>query len=340
MKTLSRSVIAAIAITAIGLGAAPSRAEEAEYSLATATIDGTYYPVGVAISALVKVKLQPTRKIGMSAISSAGSGENIRLLRENEVQFAILQGLYGYFAASGTGPLEADGPQKDLRSVSMLWQNVEHFVVSADAAKTGTMADFVALKGEGAALGAKNSGAIGSNEVLLSGLGIDINKDYELVYGGYGRSAEALLNGQVKGMAAPAGLPVGAVWQLLAAAEGQVRILNFTEEEMKKADGGRELWMPYEIPAGTYPGQTEAVKTLAQPNFLAVRSDVSEENVYQITKAMYENLAFLQAIHPATKAMAIEHAVGGLPLPLHPGAVRYYQEVGLGIPERLLPPTN
>jgi TRAP transporter TAXI family solute receptor len=298
--------------------------------------DGTYYPVGVAISTLVKVKLQPTQKIGMSAISSAGSGENIRLLRENEVQFAILQGLFGYFAVSGTGPLEADGPQKDLRSVSMLWQNVEHFIVSADAAKTGTMADFVALKGEATALGAKNSGTIGSNEVLLAGLGVDINADYQLVYGGYGPSAEALQNGQIKGMSAPAGVPVGAVSQLMAAAEGQVKLLNFTEEEIKKADGGRELWVPYEIPAGTYPGQSEAVNTVAQPNFLAVRGDVSEENVYQITKAIYENLAFLQAIHPATRDMAIEKAIAGLPLPLHPGAVKYYQEVGLEIPERLL----
>ena len=337
MKSLIRSVFAASAIMAVGLGATPSKAEEANYILATASTGGTYYPVGVAISTLVKVKLQPTKNVGMSAISSAGSGENIRLMRENEAQFSILQGLYGYFAASGTGPLEADGPQKDLRSVSMLWQNVEHFIVAADAAQTGTMADFVALKGEGAALGAKNSGTIGSNEALLSGLGIDINTDYELMYGGYGPSAEALQNGQIKGISAPAGVPVGAVAQLMASADGQVKILNFTDEELQKADGGRNLWTPYEIPAGTYPGQTEAVNTIAQPNFLAVRSDVSDENVYEITKAIYENLAFLQAIHPATKVMTIEKAIAGLPLPLHPGAAKYYKEVGIEIPDRLMP---
>lgn len=78
MKPLIRSVFAASAIMAIGLSAAPSKAEEANYILATASTGGTYYPVGVAISTLVKVKLQPTEKIGMSAISSAGSGENIR----------------------------------------------------------------------------------------------------------------------------------------------------------------------------------------------------------------------------------------------------------------------
>ncbi|THB79384.1 MAG: TAXI family TRAP transporter solute-binding subunit, partial [Desulfobulbaceae bacterium] len=95
-------------------------AEERNYLLATASTGGTYYPVGVAISTLTKVKLQPKQKIGMSAINSAGSGENIKLLRDNEAQFAILQGLYGYYAWNGVGPLKNDGPQKDLRSVTML----------------------------------------------------------------------------------------------------------------------------------------------------------------------------------------------------------------------------
>ncbi len=285
----------------------------------------------------MKVKLQPKQKIGMSAINSAGSGENVRLLRENEAQFAILQGLYGYYASKGTGPLKEDGAQKELRSVSMLWQNVEHFIVAADAAKTGTVEDFVSLKGSSMALGKQNSGTIGSNQALLEGLGIDIEKDYSLVHAGYGPSAEALQNGQVKGISTPAGAPVGAVSQLMASAGESVKILDFTDEQLKTADGGRDLWTRYEIPAGTYPGQKEVVKTIAQPNFLAVRADATEENVYLITKTIYENLAFLQAIHPATKAMALEKAIAGLPVPLHPGAAKYYKEAGLEIPERLMP---
>jgi TRAP transporter TAXI family solute receptor len=78
------------------------------------------------------------------------------------------------------------------------------------------------------------------------------------------------------------------------------------------------------------------VTTVAQPNFLAVDASVSEENVYQITKAIYENLPFLQAIHPATQAMSLEAAIAGLPLPLHPGALRYFQEVGVNVPDRLI----
>ena len=334
MKHFKTAALAAtIALSGVAVQA---QDEGANYILATASTGGTYYPVGVALATLVKVKLEPKQKIGMAAISSAGSGENVRLLREGEAQFGIMQGLYGYYAATGTGPLAEVGPQENLRSVSMLWQNVEHYIVASDATTTGTMADMVALKGEGMAMGSQNSGTIGSNAAILSGFGIDINTDYELVFGGYGPSAEALQNGQVKGVGIPAGIPVGAISQLMASAGDSVTLLNFTEEEMAMGDGDRGLWTPFTIPAGTYPGQDADVQTIAQPNFLATSADLPDDHVYEITKAMYENLPFLQAIHPATKAMALERAIAGLPLPLHPGALKFYQEAGLDVPERLI----
>ncbi|MCK5481549.1 MAG: TAXI family TRAP transporter solute-binding subunit [Gammaproteobacteria bacterium] len=329
-------VVAAFALL-LGSVSTVQAAEERNYLLATASTGGTYYPVGVALATLVKVKLQPKHKIGMSAISSAGSGENVKLLRENEVQFAILQGLYGAYAWEGTGPIASAGPQRNLRSLSMLWQNVEHFTINKKFAKTGTVADLVTMKGESMAMGKKNSGTIGSNKVLLGNLGVDIDKDYKLVYVGYGPSADALQNGQVAGMGTPAGAPVSAVTKAMANMGDEITVLDLTDEQMKKADGGMGLWTRFLIPAGTYPGQTKDIKTIAQPNFLAVRADVDEDAVYQITKTVYENLAFLNAIHGATKAMAIEKAIAGLPMPLHPGAAKYYTEVGIKVPARLIP---
>lgn len=330
--------LAIAAITIAFFTANPAQAaEERSYLLATATTGGTYYPVGVAISTLTKVKLQPKQKIGMSAINSAGSGENIKLLRDNEVQFAILQGLFGYYAWNGKGPVENDGPQKELRSVSMLWQNVEHFTILADKAKTGTIADLENLKGERMALGAKNSGTIGSNKFLLGNLGIDAEKSFELVYGGYGPSADALQNGQIAGLGIPGGAPTGAITRVMAAMGDKIKILDFTDEQAKKADGGFDLYTRYVIKAGTYPGQAKDINTIAQPNFLAVRADVDEEAVYLITKTIYENLPFLNAIHKATSVMALEKALAGLPMPLHPGAAKYFKEAGLDIPARLMP---
>jgi len=330
--------LAATTIITVFLSASVLQAaDERSYLMATASTGGTYYPVGVAIATLTKVKLQPTQNIGMSAINSAGSGENIKLLRDNEVQFAILQGLYGYYAWQGKGPLANDGPQKELRSVTMLWQNVEQFTILSDKAKTGTIADLKGLKGERMALGTKNSGTIGSNRFLLKNMGIDADKEFELVYAGYGPSADALQNGQVAGMSTPAGTPTGAVTRAVAAMGDKIKILDFTDEQMKEADGGLDLWTRYIIKVGTYPGQATEIKTIAQPNFLAVRADVDEDAVYQITKTIYENLPFLNAIHKATKVMSLEKALAGLPMPLHPGAAKYFKEAGLTIPARLMP---
>jgi TRAP transporter TAXI family solute receptor len=334
MTVTRRAALAGAAFAAV-LAASGASAQNVNYILATASTGGTYYPVGVAISTLTKVKLEPGQGIGMSAISSAGSGENIRLMREGEAQFAILQGLFGYFATEGVGPIEADGPQENLRAVAGLWPNVEHFVVAADKAPTGTIADFVGLKGESAALGARTSGTIGSNRIILGNLGVNIDEDFSLVEGGYGPAAEALQNGQVAGISTPAGVPVGALTQLFAAAGDRVRLLTFSPEQVTEADGGYNLWTAYPIPAGTYPGQDYDVTTIAQPNFLAVSADVPEEHVYQITKTMFENLAFLRAIHPATTELTLETALNGLPMRLHPGALRYYREAGLDVPARL-----
>ena len=333
MKTLRTAALAAAATFAFGTAV---HAEEASYVLATASTGGTYYPVGVALSTLVKVKLEPGEKIGMSAISSAGSGENIRLMRENEAQFAILQGLFGSYAATGTGPIAEAGPQPNVRSVTMLWQNVEQFIVSKDSAGDGTVGVLADLKGKPMAMGAQNSGTIGSNAAILEGLGINLESDYELVYGGFGPAVEALQNGQVVGVGIGAGVPTGAVSQLMASAGDSVMPLEVTDEQMAAMDAGRNLWTRFVIPAGTYPGQGTDWNTVAQPNFLAVNADVSEDNVYQITKTIYENLPFLQAIHPATKAMALEAAIVGLPVPLHPGAAKYYQEQGITIPDHLI----
>ena len=327
---------------AVGLtlaGKAFAQAKDRQYILATATTGGTYYPVGVAIATLTKVKLEPKEKVSLSAISSAGSGENVKLLRENQAQFAILQGLFGAWAAKGTGMLKGDGPQKNIRAISMLWVNVEHFLVRSDLAKTGTMADMEGLKGQKFSIGARNSGTEGSGRTILTGLGIDTDKHFDVVYMGYNPTADALQNGTIVGGNLPGGVPVTAVTQALANMGDKVRILDFTDDEVTRSNGdiGVELWTRYVIPAESYPGQSKPINTIAQPNFLAVNADIDEEAVYLITKAIYEDLSFLNNIHKATKDMALEKALAGLPAPLHPGAAKFYEEKGMTIPPALMP---
>ncbi len=327
---------AALLAAATAIGSAQAQ-DKASYILATATTGGTYYPVGVALATLVKVKLEPAGELTMSAISSAGSGENVALLRDGDAQFAILQGLYGAWAATGTGAMEADGPQANLRSVTMLWQNVEHMVVTSEYVASGNISDLNNLGDAPFAIGRQNSGTEGSGLTILGNLGFDLDAMNLVDAGGYSSTVDAMLNGNVAGMNTPAGVPVSAVTRAMASMDG-LTVLDFTDEQVVGANGELpELWTRYTIPAGTYPGQEADINTIAQPNFLAVSQDVSDDHVYQITKTIYENLNFIQNIHAATQVMALEKAIAGLPLPLHPGAVRYYQEVGLDIPDNLLP---
>ena len=330
---MNKILTAILTASALSLSVSANSANK-DYVLNTASTGGTYHPVGTAISTLSKVKLLPTKQFSLTAVNSAGSGANVQAMGAGTADFAILQGLYGSYAATGTGPITAK--QTNMRSVTMLWQNVEQFLVPKDMAKTGTMADMLGVKGKSVGLGKQNSGTLGSNKVLLEGLGIDIDKDYTLMYAGYGPTADALANGQIAGVGIPSGPPTGAITKLMAANKGKFTLLNVTDEQAAKMDGGRSLWTKYVIKAGTYPGQDKDVTTVAQPNFLAVNASVDEGHVYELTKSIYENLGFLQAIHKATKAMNTESAMSGLPVPLHPGAARYYKEIGLTVPDRLM----
>ncbi|MEE9334698.1 MAG: TAXI family TRAP transporter solute-binding subunit [Granulosicoccaceae bacterium] len=329
-----RKLSTLLSATALSVMAVAVQAEDVDYVLNTASTGGTYHPVGTAIATLSKVKLLPKQKFSLTAVNSAGSGANVQALAANTAQFAILQGLYGSYAATGTGPVSE--PQTNMRSVSMLWQNVEQFILANELVKNGTVSDLMAAKGKAVAMGKQNSGTLGSNKVLLEGLGIDFASDFEFIHAGYGPSADALANGQAVAAGIPSGPPTSAVTKLMSANGGRFTLLSVTEEEAAIMDGGRNLWTPYTIAAGTYPGIDKDVYTIAQPNFLAVNADVDEEHVYMLTKTIYENLGFLQAIHPATKAMNIDAAMAGLPVPLHPGALKYYKEVGLDIPAHLM----
>jgi len=305
------------------------------YILTTATTGGAYYPIGVAIATITKSQLGP-EGIALSAISSAGSLENIKLLRDNQAQFALLQGPFAAWGWNGEGPISR--PQTGLRSVAAVWLNVEHFVITNDLVETGTIRDLDNLSGQRFVLGARNSGAEQTGRYILESLGINYEEKMSLAWMGYGGAANAIQDGNVVGMNVPAGAPVSAITQAFAQMGDELTLLNFTEQDLIDINRRYDLWDWYEFPADTYPNQSEPVRSIASPNVLAARSDVPEEVVYQITKTIWENLSALQEIHAATKDMQLQRAVRGLGAPLHPGAIRYYRERGLEIPERLIMP--
>ena len=299
--------------------------------LTTATTGGTYYPVGVAIATLIGKETS----LKMNAIDSAGSAENIQLLKNNEADLAILQSLFSEMAWSGKGQYQGQ-PEREFRSITMLWPNVEHFIVKSESVETGNIEDLQNYKGKAFSIGKRGSGTETSGKTILQELGFDVESDFRPEHMGYSESAEAMQNGRIEAMNIPAGPPASAVSQTYASmGADKIAVLEFTPEQLQKINATFPVWQPYTIEAGIYPNQQQPIQTIAQPNLLAVRPDLDNETVYEITKTIYENLPQLKQSHQATKEMSLDSAISGLTTPLHEGAIQYYQEKGLTIPDRL-----
>lgn len=306
-----------------------------KYVIATATAGGTYYPVGVGIATIASLKLSASNKMVFSAVTSAGSAENLTMLQSGEADLAIIQGLFGSMAWQGKAKYEGD-VRKDLRAISMLWHEVEQFTVLSELAETGNIKDLKNLYGKKFSIGGRNSGARVSTEIILDSLGISYNK-MNLEYLGYAASANALIEGKIDGVNPLAGVPTSAVCNLfMKTTPKKLQILEFTKEDLLKVNDSYPIWTPYIIKADTYHGQTKDIHTIAQPSLLVATKDMSEEAVYQLTKVIYENLDFLHEVHKATKPMSIKKAIVGSPIPLHPGAARFYRENGIDIADDLL----
>jgi hypothetical protein len=311
-------------------------AADNKYIIATASTGGTFYPVGVGIATIASLKLAKAHNITFSAITSAGSGENIDMLDKGEVDFAILQGLFGSMAWQGKAKYEGKA-RKNLRSVTMLWQNVEQFVVYKDVAPTGNIMDMKNLYGKKFSIGKRNSGTRVSGQTILGALGIDYNK-MDLQFLGYTPSSTAMQDKKIEGMNIPSGTPTSSITNAYATiGANKIEHLEFSDANLAKIQEAYPVWTRFIIKKDTYPGQTKDIHTIAQPNFLVVSKDTPEETVYLLTKTIYENLPFLNTVHKATKAMSLQKAIDGLPMPLHPGAVKFYKEKGIKIPARLLP---
>lgn len=342
MKKLLSSllILSMTALTACGGGSSDGTASGQEpkpaakrqfLTIATASTGGTYYPIGVGMGQLWTDKLKD-QGINATGQSSAGSVENIDLLRKGEAHLAILQGLIGAMAWEGKGSFE--GKQYDgLRSISMLWPNVEHFVMKEDQVKTGTIED---IKGTRFSIGPQASGTEMSTLVIMEGIGLTRN-DIKPDHLGYNETASSIKDGRLDGGSTPAGVPVAAVTELYASKSG-VTVLDVTDEQLEKINNVYNTFFRYTIPAGAYTGQAKDIQTIAQPNWLGVSDKLDEETVYTLTKTLYENLDFMYGVHDSAKNIKLETALEGLPAPLHIGAYKYFQEAGLQIPDHLVPP--
>lgn len=315
------ALLAHLALAAFFGPTTHAHAQPRSHVLATGPTGSAERPLGAAMATLPTLAQEPRAPAGLSASASSGSGENLRRLQANTAQFAILESSDG----------AAVGAESNLRAVMRLWPSVAHVAVRREFAATGTAADLRAMQGQRLSFGAPPARG------LLESLGVaNPGAAYDLVELGPEAAASALRSGEIAGFWLSGGRPHPVMVQLLGTMGDEIALLEIPRPG--PAEGALASWSPYRLQPGTYPNQTERRDTLAQPFFLAVRADVPEDDVQAITRMIYANRAFLEGVHPAAAGLSHSTALAGLPLPLHPGALRYFEEQGLTVPERLVPP--
>ncbi|MCK6405311.1 MAG: TAXI family TRAP transporter solute-binding subunit [Rhodocyclaceae bacterium] len=314
MTRLLRNLLLAASLTA---GATAGHAAEF-INVLTGGTSGVYYPLGVSLSQIYG-KALPGAKTSVQATKA--SAENLNLLQAGRGEIAFTLGDSLNEAWKGNEEAGFKAPLKKLRAVAAIYPNYIQIVAAADSG-IKTLAD---LKGKRVSVGAPKSGTELNARDIFRGAGMSYKDFGKVEYLPFGESVELMKNRQIDATLISAGLGVAAVRDLATAVK--IVIVPIPPEVVAKI--GEAAYQSGTIPAKTYENQNEAVASVAVQNFLVTHEGVAADTVYTMTKSMFDNLDQMVAAHAAAKAISKESAAKGSPVPLHPGAEKYYREAGL-----------
>lgn len=279
---------------------------------------GVYYPLGVALSQIYAKSIPNVRS---TAQVTRASAENMNLLQAGRGELALALADSVSDAYKGVAEAGFPKPLTKLRGLSATYNNYIQIVANADSG-IKTLAD---LKGKRISVGAAKSGTELNARAIFKAAGLSYSDMAKIEYLPFGESVELMKNRQLDATLQSAGLGVASIRDLATA----VKIVVVAVPADVVTRVGDAAYQPSFIPANTYAGQTVDIPTAAIPNFLVTHSGVSDELAYQMAKALYDNIDTMYAAHNAAKAIKRENAVRGMPVPVHPGAARYYKEVGV-----------
>jgi hypothetical protein len=309
-----RSLLAA---SALALAAGTGHAAEF-INVLTGGTSGVYYPLGVSLTQLYG-KAIPDAKTSVQATKA--SAENLNLLQAGRGEVAFTLGDTLNEAWKGNEEAGFKAKLDKLRTIAAIYPNYIHFLASADSG----IASLADLKGKRVSVGAPKSGTELNSRDILKAVGMSYKDFAKVEYLGYAESVELIKNRQLDATLLSSGLGVAAVRDLATAVK--IVVIPIPAEVVAKI--GEAAYTTGVIPANTYNGQTADVPTVTVQNFLVTHAGVSEDTVYKMTRSMFENLDAMVAAHAAAKAINKATAAKGSPVPLHPGAEKYYREAGL-----------
>ena len=309
------SLFAAAAIFAISSAAL---AATTFINILTGGTSGVYYPIGVALSQIYGHAIEGAKT---SVQATKASVENLNLLQAGRGELALALGDSVSDAWNGVEEAGFKTPLKKLRAIAGMYPNYIQIVASADAG-IHTLTD---LKGKSVSVGAPKSGTELNARAIFKAAGLSYEDLGKVEFLPYAESMELIKNRQLDATLQSSGLGMAAIRDLASVVK--INFVPIPEDVVKKI--GNAAYQSGVIPPNTYDGQTEAVPTATITNILVSRSGVSDELAYQMTKLMFDNLDRLVTAHAAAKAISLDKAPKNLPLPLHPGAERFYKEKGL-----------
>ncbi|WP_156288384.1 TAXI family TRAP transporter solute-binding subunit [Oceanobacillus salinisoli] len=248
--------------------------------------------------------------------TTGASVENVNLINQDKVEMAFAMSDVVSQAVEGT--VSFDEPIEKVNQIAALYPNYVQIVTTADSG-IETIEDLV---GKRVAVGDQNSGVEVNARTLLEGHGITYD-DIDVDYLGYAEAADGLRAGQLDAAFLTSGLPNASLLELSETLD--IRMVSIDPANVEKIAQDKSYFVALEIPADTY-GNEEPVPTAAIMNALIVHADMSEDDVYELTKTFFENLDALANSHQAATDISLEAAQEGLVAPLHPGAERYYNE--------------
>ncbi len=336
-KALSKTIIALIVVIVIVVAAAAflsmQKGQAYTVTILTGSTSGTYYPVGTAYAQVLNK--YSDGKIDARALEGRASVSNIQSLCQKEAVAALAQNDISYYAYHGSTISAFDGkPQKCIRAVAVLYPETIQIVVRADSG-INSIQD---LAGKKVAVGAEGSGTYWNARQILEAAGIwdQIQPEYKK----FNEITEDLKLGNIDAAFLTAGIPTSAVEQL--AAEIQIKILPVPDDIYNALKQNYPFYAQVTIPAGTYSGVDEEVKTVAVMSMLLVRDDVPDDIVYTMTKLLFEHVDEIKenVQKQSVQYISLDHALDGLSIPLHPGAYQYYQEQGINVPAEFAPPSG
>ena len=288
--------------------------------LATGGPTGTYYAYGMAMGTILAEKTG----IKVDAISTGASKANIQSIQLGEVDMAVVQNDVMYYAYTGTDLFTGEQTQ-DFSAMAILYPELCQIIASKESG-IKTVAD---LAGKRVSVGDAGSGVEFNAKQILEAYGIDMDADIQKQNLGFGPSADALRDGKIDAFFCVAGIPTTAITDLAMGTD--ITVVAVEDDKFASLKEKYGFYTQQPVPAGTYAGMEEDVMTVAVMATYIVDNDLPEKAVYDLTKAMFENKDAIAAAHVKGAELNAETAIDGIPaeVPLHPGAAKYYKEIGV-----------